>query len=334
MGRYPWITCTRRYLEATQPYYAPKTHRTTRSGLKALGDMFGELKAQGKIRTVNPELLGQADIEALLEHMKVRKTRNGNGLRPSTQANYLLYLRKLLLFVENPTMERMIKLRYVRFPKKTQTEVQTLSPETVEEIRSRLEDMPGWEGSVARFMLAVFPYSGARRSELMLTRIQDLDTEKWELVIVHPKGEDSYASAGVATILPRARETVMRFLEERREFLAEHRLDECEPLVPFVRRSGEVTYWTEGMWGKVKDMAQEWTGIKFNMRILRASFGQMSKDRGASIESVSRAMRHGSTRTTELYYARIRPKMAFRELEQAWAEKPEPAHSQMQKTQN
>ena len=55
MGRYPWITCTRRYLDAVEPYFEKKTHDVMRRGLKALGDAFAELKAEGKATTANPE---------------------------------------------------------------------------------------------------------------------------------------------------------------------------------------------------------------------------------------------------------------------------------------
>jgi len=38
-----------------------------------------------------------------------------------------------------------------------------------------------------------------------------------------------------------------------------------------------------------------------------------------SIEAVSRAMRHKSTKTTERYYARMQPVRAFRELREKFA---------------
>jgi len=58
--------------------------------------------------------------------------------------------------------------------------------------------------------------------------------------------------------------------------------------------------------------------VAFHLKTFRATFGQAAKDRGASIEAVSRALRHRSTRTTEQYYARIRTETAFQELENLW----------------
>ncbi len=181
--------------------------------------------------------------------------------------------------------------------------------------------MPGWFGSVARFMVAMIGYSGLRRSELRRARITDLDTESWLIVVVHPKGEKSWASEGVARILEPAREAVLGFLEEREQYLKEHGFDGHEALAPYVSRDGSVGYFTDGMWGKLKDDAQRHAGMPFKMQQLRASFAQMCKDKGAPIEAVSRALRHRTTKTTEIYYARIRPEDAFRLLDEAFDRK-------------
>jgi len=46
---------------------------------------------------------------------------------------------------------------------------------------------------------------------------------------------------------------------------------------------------------------------------------QVAKDHNVSIEAVSRALGHRTTRTTELYYGRIRTESALAEFEQAFA---------------
>jgi integrase len=45
----------------------------------------------------------------------------------------------------------------------------------------------------------------------------------------------------------------------------------------------------------------------------------MAKDHNVSIEAVSRALGHRTTRTTEIYYGRIRTESALAEFEQAFA---------------
>ncbi len=59
-------------------------------------------------------------------------------------------------------------------------------------------------------------------------------------------------------------------------------------------------------------------GLRFDFRQFRRAFGQNALDRGPRLDSVSVALGHHSTKTTEAYYARIRTKDAFRDLERVW----------------
>ena len=279
---------------------------------------FLELKKAGKVRTTNPQKLTKDDIAAFIEWMRTRKTRTGLGLAHATQANYMDYLNGFLRFESNGVIDQIRKLHYVRFPQKVQAEVRVLTESRVEELRSKLRTMPGYRGSVARFMVAMYAYSGLRRSELRRARLVDLRIDDWTIIVAHPKGESSWAIAAPAKILPPARETVVEFLEERNRYLADAGIESCEALVPQIT-DGVHGYWTDAMWGKVKAEAQRVSGIKFRIQTLRATFGQMCIDWGGRPDAVSRALRHKTTRTTELYYARIRPDHAFRLLDEAYS---------------
>jgi integrase len=286
-------------------------------GFRTIHNALLELSKEGKVSTTNPRRLTKSDIAAFLEWMRTRRTRQGISLAHATQANYLNYLNGFLRFENNGVIDQMRKLHYVRFPQKVSAEIRVMPESRVEEIRSKLRTMPGYEGAVARFMVAMYAYSGLRRSELRQARLEDLCTDTWTIVVVHPKGESSWAIAALARILPPARATVLEFLKVRERYLADFGVTYCEPLVPKVTES-VADYWTDGMWGKIKARAERWCGIKFRMQTLRATFGQMCIDWGGRPDAVSRALRHKTTRTTELYYARIRPDHAFRLLEEAF----------------
>jgi integrase len=294
-----------------------KTLQTMERGLRTIHIAFMELKKEEKVSTTNPRRLTRDDITAFMDWMKTRKTRHGVGLAHATQANYMDYLNGFLRFGNNGVIDQMRKLHYVRFPQRVSSEVRLLPESRVEEIRSRLKTMPGYEGVVTRFMVAMYAYSGLRRSELRRARIDDLSIDTWTIVVAHPKGEGSWAVAAPARILQPARETVLDFLAERERYLADASIGSCEALVPKVT-CGVADYWTDGMWGKIKAKAERWSGIKFRIQTLRATFGQMCIDWGGRPDAVSRALRHKTTRTTEIYYARIRPDHAFRLLEQAY----------------
>lgn len=123
--------------------------------------------------------------------------------------------------------------------------------------------------------------------------------------------------AAPARILPPARDTVIEFLRERARYLTDTGCESCEALVPKVS-DGVGSYWTDAMWGKIKAEAQRRSGIQFRIQTLRATFGQMCIDWEVRLDAVSRALRHTNTRTTELYYARIRPSHAFRLIDEAY----------------
>lgn len=294
-----------------------KTLQTMERGFRTIHGAFLELKKKGKVSTTNPRKLTKDDIAAFLEWMRTRKTRHGISLAHATQANYLNYLNGFLQFENNGVIDQMRKLHYVRFPQKVSTEIMVLPESRVEELRSKLRTMPGYEGAVARFMVAMYAYSGLRRSELRRARLEDLSIDRWTIVVAHPKGESSWAVAAPAQILPPARATVNEFLKERDQYLADLGITCCEALVPKVTE-GTADFWTDGMWGKVKAQAESCSGVKFRIQTLRATFGQMCIDWGGRPDAVSRALRHKTTRTTEIYYARIRPDHAFRLLEQAY----------------
>ncbi len=91
-----------------------------------------------------------------------------------------------------------------------------------------------------------------------------------------------------------------------------------EWLIPAHWSDGELP-WSEASFRKIVSDLVEASGVRFSLKDFRSTFAQVAKDHGASIESVSRAMRHRSTKTTEAYYARISPKAAFQELRERCA---------------
>src|SRR5206468_472073 len=81
-----------------------------------------------------------------------------------------------------------------------------------------------------------------------------------------------------------------------------------EGLIP--NESGEC--YSEAGWRRRRAKTFAEAGIaRANFRVLRPSFAQRLKDRGAPIEAVSKALRHSSTATTERFYARIRTERAW-----------------------
>ncbi len=70
---------------------------------------------------------------------------------------------------------------------------------------------------------------------------------------------------------------------------------------------------------EVKGRLERESGVQFHLKTFRSTFAQAAKDRGVSIEAVSRALGHRTTLTTERYYARMKTEKALAEFEQAFA---------------
>jgi len=310
--RRPFLTASKAYLEDVKPYYRASTLERTARDLKTLERDLRSLKQQGRVRSLEPKEIGEQAIRELLVYWQARPSRTGTPLDGSTTAHYLNTLGNLLAWCENPVLDLMRRKRHVRFPKQQGKPIRVLGPEDLDRLRRAADSLEGWRGSTARFLVAFLPASGLRPKEIRLARLKDLDLATWTISVAHPKGEGAWAPAGnVAPILPSAQQATLDYLEERKAFLAG---TDHEALLPFRRWDGPLDYWPEASLRKLKGEIVRASGVRFSLKTLRATFAQLAKDHGAPIEAVSRALRHGSTKTTETYYARIRPADAFAEL--------------------
>jgi integrase len=221
-------------------------------------------------------------------------------------------LNNLLCFLNNSVIEMMRKKKHVRFPEEPKDKpIRVLSESELVRVRQAAEPLEGWRGCVARYLVSFMPATGLRAKEIRLARFEDLDLESWTIAVAHPKGERSWASEGHRTvILPSAEAAVQDFLRDRAALLNGR---SSEWLIPAEWADGRLP-WSEACFRKIVSDLVEASGVRFSLKDFRSTFAQVAKDHGASIESVSRAMRHRSTKTTEAYYARISPKAAFKEL--------------------
>jgi integrase len=307
MGRYPFLEASNAYLEFVRPFVADLTAKERSRKLW----MIGRTMADRGI-SMHPAKWGEREIGAFVAWMKE------SGFEPQYQAKLIQYVRGLLRFVGNPVLERMKGAKIVRLPLKAEKPVYAKDDAWYAETMTKLEGLSNWGAEAIRFATAFYYHTGLRVKELRLARLSDLDTARWTLTVEHPKGEGAWAAPGERiAIFPSVRPHVLDFLEARCRRLRDLGLEpsKVEALLPNERGA----FFSEAGWRRRRAKTFAEAGIeRANFRIMRPTFAQRLKDRGASIEAVSKALRHSSTATTERFYARIRTERAWDDLERVW----------------
>jgi len=328
MGRYPFLETSKRYLERRKPFLAKSTFDDLERKSRYLNRVFVQLKKDGKVSTTNPEKLSAADVGAFKEYMEVTSSeeQERTGKRKKAQHNYLVgllqFLKQLCEYSGNDVFKELEASGEDLF-EKVPKDLGSLSEKELVSIRKAAESIEGWSGEVARFITAMYPYTGLRASELRLAHLGDLDVEKWTIWVRHPKGEAKYARQRTAPILPPARAAVLRFLDARKIHVKKHGVSSTEQLIPSWRK-GEFIFYSSTEFRNIKTQIEKialenGTPIRFHLKTFRDTYVQQNIDRNpANLSAVSITAGHATTRTTETSYGRIRVNKAVEDLQKAW----------------
>lgn len=333
MGRYPFLKVGMHYLERRKPFLAESTYADLERKVHLLNTIFTQLRSQGRVTTSNPAKMIREDIGAFVAHMErnepeateVNGRKKGERVKKASR-NYLVgllnLLKKICAYAGNNVFTEM-EVKGEPMPRKVPKDLSSLSQRDLDRIAAAAAEIPGWTGEVARFLMAIYPYTGLRYNELRLAHIEDIDTEEWTIFVRHPKGEKKYARQRTAPILPPARETVLRFLEARHEKLQSKGVMEVEALIPSWY-DGRFDFYDSTNFRRIKSeverrVSQSGKPIKFTIKMFRDTFVQMNIDRDPTLLSqVSVAVGHATTRTTEESYGRISVKRAVSDLNKSW----------------
>ena len=120
--------------------------------------------------------------------------------------------------------------------------------------------------------------------------------------VEHPKGKGSYGEHRLVPIPTPVRPAIVRYLKARERMLTERGICSAKPLLCSARHPDEPI--SSNRMRHLKRKVETQTGVKFELRTLRRTYGQRLLNRNVPIESVSIALGHSSTRTTEKYYCR------------------------------
>lgn len=335
LGRYPFAAGVRHHMEKRYGIISEKTYIEEERKLKMLAKVFEELKVEADLKdrqrlkahpedrirpfTTDPRHMGLREVQAFLAWMK-RK-----GLDPTTQNSYLKYLKNLFKTFRNHILEEM-KLEGVRFPTPPKKPVRVIAEDDLDLIFQTADKMQGWRGSMARGMLALYFATGMRPKEGRLMLLKDLDLDRGKVLIRHPKGEGSWASAEEVDILrPDVLPFLERYLRERSEWIKEKGLTEAQvpELFPSIQSGKPDHFYTEQGFNAIKSKVERLSGVKFRTKDMRSTL-TTSIVRGdrSRLNAMSAQLRHDNIATTQRYYEGIERGAAGRQLRDAWKERP------------
>ncbi|MDH3365193.1 MAG: site-specific integrase [Thermoplasmata archaeon] len=105
---------------------------------------------------------------------------------------------------------------------------------------------------------------------------------------------------------------VLAYLSARERILSEHGLLDAEPLL--CRKDDPARFYSANRLQKVKAQVEAVSGVRFELRALRRTYGQMLLDGGGDLETASGALGHNSLKTTQKYYCQRSTDAVNREI--------------------
>ena len=174
----------------------------------------------------------------------------------------------------------------------------------VQRIIAMGESVPSsdWSRLRAYALVSFAICSGLRSKEMRLCNVQDITSTPdgyWFVKVLHPKGEGSYGKVRTVILNHDCIPIMEKYLEARREYVLRTK-NPSNAL--FVGNHGSDDYLQGNTLRKMKDIVSGETGIEFDLRTCRRTFGQRLVNRGVDIESVSKVMGHTNpVITSEVY---------------------------------
>ena len=144
MGRYPLMTVVNKYLEERSIVVQPSTLDNESRILRHIAREIQSLVDDGVMSTANPTKMVASDIKFYSDHLTGK-------VNQDTKRKYLQYLNGLLLFAENPIMEKM-KRKGFRVPRASRKPIRSLSDGELSAIQGAALEMEGWKGARAAFL--------------------------------------------------------------------------------------------------------------------------------------------------------------------------------------
>ena len=310
MSRYPFMEFVNEFMAGMEGVYSPSTVPGLMRRYKRISRELIDLKESGKISSTSPRKLTADDIKVFLV-MRRSKDLSRSEIRRDISA-----LSNICIFCENNCVKQCL-LKYPKLKPSSRSDprLTTFTAQEYARIVSCYNDCERDYRHVRAYaMVFIAMYCGTRTKELRYLNAEDLDLEEDLITINHPKGEDSYGVARVVPVPPALVSLLKEYMELREQFMDDHDLY-SRALFPSSETDG---YLTDKSIRAIKTLVEEETGLRFDFRKCRRSFGQNYIDMDLELQSVSVLMGHTTTKTTERFYGRRRNDRAIENARKVW----------------
>ena len=312
MSRYPFKECVNKVVAKYDPNRSPSTMEVMIRRFNRMESDFEQLYSRGLVTTTNPKYLTPKDIEAFYNEMMKKPSKDKKGkINIESVKKDLIDLDKLCKEEENTCVDVFRSKCPALTKNNKHTRLPVFKKDEIEALVSAANRVSPEDSDLLRSygMLALYFGAGLRTVELRNAEVSNINIvgDNATIYLSVVKGIASYGEPREVYILPMFVPVLKKYLAWRSKYL-EDSGRECK-YVFFGLRSFDML--ADNTIRKHRLKAEEDCGVKYDGRKCRRSYGQYLKDHKLEIESISRLMGHCSTKTTELYYARIPQDLAI-----------------------
>jgi site-specific recombinase XerD len=311
MTKYPFMNYVNEFMKRMNGVYALTTWKTAMRRYDRINSDVMILYREGKISSTSPKSMTIDDVR---EYLTYRRSFDYSGKEYSHDESAL---KKLFKFAKNDAVEDCLTNYPMLKARKKQSRLPPMDDGTYQKILRNASNINQKDHKRVRAYALVLlaTRAGTRTKEIRLASIDDLDTKQWMFDVVHVKGEKTYGEPRTVPVHPEIRSILTSYLQLREKYVI---MNNVNSKALFPSPTSKDGYMSENSLRRIKQIVEADIGETFDFRMLRRTFGQQLVDAGVDIESVSVAMGHACTVTTERSYARKRSETANAKIMGSW----------------
>ena len=328
MGRFPFLMAVNEYMASMKGVLAASTWKELERRYKRMHEDLQRLHGIGKVSSLHPNKINEQDVLAYLSCLRAR------GLKDESVNHNMITLCSLLRFSGNTAVDRARMKFPQHFPKYNRQRLDPISDNGRELIIKAANEVPNddWYRMLGYAIAIAGICSGLRPGELRKVKVHEIDLNKGIMHAEEVKGKGRYGEPRDVALHPDGIPFLRRYLRVRAIEITK-KCPTTEALFPTIcKADGDGGMYSQQGFSRLRLIVQHETGVTFDGRAMRRTYGQTGIDQGVPIDAMSRMLGHSSTKTTEKYYCRKSNEAAIAEARKVWGQSPGPTEPKSPKS--